>query len=76
VRPSVTQLELSNRWIYYKLRQTCFGLSLAIIRFHLNSYAVRVLYNFCKRALVLRSHHLRVRLDIASGEYHDFTLVQ
>ena len=29
-----------------------------------NSYAVRVLYNYCKRALVLRSHHLRVLLDI------------
>jgi len=27
--------------------------------------AVRVLYNYCKRALVLGSHHLRVWLDIA-----------
>ena len=27
--------------------------------------AVRVLYNYCKRALVLGSHHLRDWLDIA-----------
>jgi len=35
VIPSITQLELSNRWIYYELRNNIFGLSLAIIRFHL-----------------------------------------
>jgi len=29
------------------------------------NYAVRVLYNYCKRALVLGSHRLRVSLDIA-----------
>jgi len=42
-----------------------FGLSLAISRFHLNNYAVGVLYNYCKHPLVLRSRHLRVWLDIA-----------
>ena len=46
-------------------KKACFGLTLAIIRFHLKIYAVRVSYNYCKRALVLRSHHLRVWLDIA-----------
>jgi len=29
-----------------EIKTTCFSLSLAIIRFHLNSYAVRVLYNY------------------------------
>jgi len=41
-------------------KKTCFGLSLAIVRFHIRSYVARVLYNYCKRALVLRSHHIRV----------------
>jgi len=43
-----------------KQHVSCFGLSLAILGFHIRSYVARVLYNYCKRALVLSTHHLRV----------------
>ena len=71
VIPSITQLEvfiidviIRNQDIK-KLETTCFGLTLAIIRFHLEKLFCKSVIQLCKRALVLSSHHLRVWLDIA-----------
>ena len=69
--PSITQLEvfiidviIRNQDIK-KLETTCFGLTLAIFRFHLEKLFVRFIIQLCKRALVLSTHHSRVSLDMA-----------
>ena len=63
---SITQLEvflidviIRNQDIK-KLEKTCFGLTLATIRFHLEKLFCKSVIQLCKRALVLNSHHLRV----------------
>jgi hypothetical protein len=38
---------------------------MAIFRFHLEKLFCEVVIQLCKRALVLRTHHLRVRLGMA-----------
>jgi len=48
-----------------KLEKTCFGLTLAIFRFHLEKLFVRFVIQLCKRVLVLSTHHLRVWLHMA-----------
>ena len=48
-----------------KLETTCFGLTLAIFRFHLEKLFVRFVTQLCKRALVLSTHPSRVWLDMA-----------
>ena len=71
VIPSITQLEvflinviIRNQDIK-KLETTCFGLTLAIIRFHLEKLFCKNVIQLCKRVLVLSYHHLRVWLDTA-----------
>ena len=48
-----------------KLETTCFCLTLAIFRFHLEKLFVRFVIQLYKRALVLSTHHSRVWLDMA-----------
>jgi hypothetical protein len=48
---------------------TCFGLILAIIRFHLEKLFCESVIQLFKRALVLSSNHLRVWLYIAYKRY-------
>ena len=48
-----------------KLETTCFGLTLAIFRFHLEKLFVTFVIQLCKRAVVLSTHHLRVWLNMA-----------
>jgi hypothetical protein len=48
-----------------KLETTCFGLTLAIIRFHLEKLFCEIVIQLCKHEPVLSNHHLRVLLDIA-----------
>ena len=43
-----------------KLETACFGLTLAIFRFHLEKLFVRFVIQLCKRALVLSTHQSRV----------------
>ena len=69
--PSITQLKsflidviIRNQDIK-KLETTCFGLTLAIFRFHLEKLFVRFVIQLCKRSPVLSTHHSRVSLDMA-----------
>jgi len=48
-----------------KLETTCFPLTLAIFRFHLEKLFCDIVIQLCKRALLLSTHHLRVWLDMA-----------
>ena len=75
VMPSITQLKsflidvIFRNQDIKKLETTCFGLTLAIFRFHLEKLFVKFITQFvtqlCKRALVLSTHHSRVWLDMA-----------
>jgi len=64
VIPTITHLEvflidgiITNQDIKIT-KTTCFGLTLAIIRFHLEKLFCKIVIQLCKRALVLSSHHL------------------
>ena len=52
--------------IIKKLETTYFGLTVAIIRFHLEKVFVRFVTQLCKRALVFSTHHSHVWLDIVN----------